>query len=257
MGWAGFRALGDAFERLGRAVEAMDRAGGGEEIALTAVSSLAGRWLLPRLGNFEAAHPGLTVYLEASDDPLVPREYHPDLIVAHGERPDGRDWQALPDDRLLVLAAPERLAADPPLRGPADLTRRPMIHIDWRANERFTGPSWRRWFAALELDPGRLARGIHVNQAALALDLAIAGRGYALVGHMIAEADLAAGRLAIVMAPPVPTMPYWLLAPGQPGEGSATPLLAAWLRREAERSLAALDRRLAALAPQAAAGSSV
>ncbi len=246
VGWAGFRALGDAFDRISRAVDAMDRAGGGEEIALAAVSSLAGRWLLPRLGAFEAAHPGVTVYLEASDDPLVPREYHADLMVAHGERPDGRDWQALPLDRLLVLASPARLAADPPLRGAQDLLRRPMIHIDWRANERLTGPSWRRWFAALGVDPGRLPRGIHVNQAALALDIAIAGRGYALVGHMIAEADLDAGRLAIALAPPVPTMPYWLLAPGDPGEGSATPLLAAWLREEAARSLTALDRRLAA-----------
>lgn len=257
VGWAGFRALGDAFERVGRAVEAMDRAGGGEEIALAAVSSLAGRWILPRLGAFEAGEAGVTVYLEASDDPLVPREYHPDLIVAHGERPDGRDWQALPPDRLLVLAAPARLAADPPLTGAKDLLRRPMIHIDWRANERFTGPSWRRWFAALGVEPGRLPRGIHVNQAALALDLAIAGRGYALVGHMIAEADLEAGRLAIAFAPPVPTMPYWLLAPGDPGEGSATPRLAAWLRAEAEGSLAALDRRLAAEGLDQAAGSSV
>ena len=85
--------------------------------------------------------------------------------------------------------------------------QRPLIHIDWRANEQISGPTWQRWFAALGLDPGRLPRGIHVNQATLALDLAVARRGYALVGHAIAEAELASGRLAVALAPPVPSMP--------------------------------------------------
>jgi LysR family glycine cleavage system transcriptional activator len=241
VGWAGFRALGDAFDRIGRAVEAMDRARGGEEIGLTAVSSFAARWILPRLGAFEAAHPGVTVYLEASDDPLVPQEYHPDVIVAHGERPDGRDWRQLFVDRLLVVTAPALLAAAPPLVSPLGLLERPLIHVDWRANERVSGPTWRRWFGALGLDPGHLARGIHVNQAAMALDLAIAGRGYALVGHAVAETALRAGQLAVALAPPVPSMPYWLLAEAPHEAGGAVAALCDWLAAEAAASLARLD----------------
>lgn len=244
VGWAGFRALGDAFQRIGRAVEAMDRAGDGAEIGLAAVTSLAARWILPRLGAFEAAHPGVTVYLEASDDPLIPREYHPDVIVTHGERPDTRAWRQLFVDRLLVVTAPARLAADGAVASPLDLLRRSLIHIDWRANEQFTGPTWQRWFGALGLGPGRLSRGIHVNQATLALDLAIAGRGYALVGHAIAEAELDGGRLAIAFAPPVPTMPYWILLDPEAEERPALQSLAAWLQTEAEASLAALAARL-------------
>jgi len=223
----------------------MDRAGGGEEIGLTAVSSFAARWILPRLGAFEAAHPGVTVYLEASDDPLVPQEYHPDVIVAHGERPDGRDWRQLFVDRLLVVAAPALLAAQPPPAAPLELLGRPLIHVDWRANERVSGPTWRRWFAALGLDPGRLPRGIHVNQAAMALDLAIAGRGFALVGHAIAEAALRAGQLAIALAPPVPSMPYWILGAAPRGEGGNLAALGDWLAAEAAASLERLGAALA------------
>jgi len=244
VGWAGFRALGDAFQRIGRAVEVMDRAGDGAEIGLAAVTSLAARWILPRLGAFEAAHPGVTVYLEASDDPLVPREYHPDVIVTHGERPDGRAWRQLFVDRLLVVTAPALLAADGPLGAPLDLLRRSLIHVDWRANEQFTGPSWGRWFGGAGVDPGKLPRGIHVNQATLALDLAIAGRGYCLVGHAIAEQELNGGRLAIALALPVPSMPYWILLDPAGEERPALQALAAWLQAEAAASLAALDALL-------------
>jgi LysR family transcriptional regulator, glycine cleavage system transcriptional activator len=244
VGWAGFRALGDAFQRIGRAVEVMDRAGDGAEIGLAAVTSLAARWILPRLGAFEAAHPGVTVYLEASDEPLIPREYHPDVIITHGERPDARAWRQLCVDRLLVVTAPSLLAAEPPLTSPLDLLQRSLIHIDWRANEQLTGPTWQRWFRALGLDAGRLPRGIHVNQATLALDLAIAGRGYALVGHAIAEAELESGRLAIALAPPVPTMPYWILLDPEARERPALLALSQWLQAEADASLAALATRI-------------
>jgi DNA-binding transcriptional LysR family regulator len=175
-----------------------------------------------------------------SDDPLVPREYHPDVIVTHGERPDARAWTQLFVDRLLVVTAPALLAAAPPLRSPLDLLQRPLIHIDWRANEQVTGPTWQRWFAALGLDPGRLPGGIHVNQATLALDLAIAGRGFALVGHAIAEAELASGGLAIALSPPVPTMPYWILLDPEARERPELLALCDWLKSEAEASLAAL-----------------
>lgn len=238
-GLAGFRTLGDAFERLALAVELMDRAEEGEEIGLVAVTTLASRWILPRLGAFEAAHPGVTVALEASDTPLEPREYHPDVIIAHSNRPpDGRAWQPFIADRLIVVAAPTLLAAGPPLRGPAELPLRRLIHIDWRAGERGDALNWRRWFAAQGIALERLPRGLHVNQAQLALDLAEAGRGFALVGYATAERALRAGRLAVALAPPVAATPFWLLVSPTSAARGAVTAFCDWLAGEAKKTLA-------------------
>jgi len=237
VGLAGFRALGDAFERLGQALAAMERFEQREDIRVTAVTSLAVRWILPRLRRFEERHKGLAVSLEASDDPLVPGEYDPDILVAHAvEPPDGRAWQLLLHDRLLVLGAPALLDGLPPLERPADLAAAPLIHVDWREMQAQGGASWRWWFAQMGVDAARLPHGIHVNQAHLALELATAGRGLVIVGSVLAEEALREGRLAVAFDPASRSRArYWLLEPGA-GRGGASGLFRQWLLAEARDS---------------------
>lgn len=238
VGQAGFRVIGDAFERLSLALETMKRQEQRQNVNLSAPTSFAVRWILPRLRRFEEQFRNVSVFLEASDDPLQPREYYPDVIVAHSmEPPDGRPWQALIGGHHVVVAAPSLLRSFRAGIRPADLLAGPLIHSDWRENQRRGGPSWQRWFKAMGVEAAHLPRGLHVNQGQLAIALAVAGRGFVVTNLAMAESALQAGELEVVFDDAVlPSTRYWVLAESAGLPRSPAALLRDWLVAEAEQT---------------------
>src|SRR5246500_4164312 len=61
-------ALREAFDRLADASSLLTAAVDGRRLTLTAPPSFAAKWLVPRLGRFEAAHPQVDVWLSADMD---------------------------------------------------------------------------------------------------------------------------------------------------------------------------------------------
>src|SRR5262249_8635115 len=55
-----------AFDKLGAAVERLKASGDGGTLTVSAIITLAYRWLAPRLPKFSARHPKIDVRLEAS-----------------------------------------------------------------------------------------------------------------------------------------------------------------------------------------------
>src|SRR3546814_11353566 len=72
---------------------------------------------------------------------------------------------------------------------------------------------------------GANAGGLNVADAGLALDAAAAGFGHARVPALLAEADIASGRLVVVSGPEPVAAAYWNVAPAppwRPTKGQAT-----------------------------------
>src|SRR4051812_49436663 len=65
-------ALREAFDRLAEAASLLTAAVDGRRLTLTAPPSFAAKWLVPRLGAFEQAHPQVDVWLSAGIRPLGP-----------------------------------------------------------------------------------------------------------------------------------------------------------------------------------------
>src|SRR5882724_9295325 len=61
-------ALREAFDRLAEAASLLTAAVDGRRLTLTAPPSFAAKWLVPRLGRFETAHPQVDVWLSADMD---------------------------------------------------------------------------------------------------------------------------------------------------------------------------------------------
>ncbi len=248
VGLAGYRVIGDSFQRINLALESMTRQEQRQDINLSAPTSLALLWILPRLARFEEGRRNVTVYLEASDDPLAPREYFPDVIIAQSmQQPDERPWTTLMGNHQIVAAAPSLLRSVGPVKQAADLLGVPLIHSDWRENRRQGGPSWSRWFQAMGVEARRLPGGVHVNQGQLAISLAIAGRGFIVTNVAMAERALLSGELEVVFDQPVlRSTRFWLLVQGAEPENPSVALFRDWLLAEAERTRGLLRGDLAA-----------
>ncbi len=69
-----------------------------------------------------------------------------------------------------------------------------LIHTDWGPMF-FSHPTWKAWFAKAELKTPDDSKGYHIGTSGLVLDMARDGVGVALGQRMLAEDDLASGRL--------------------------------------------------------------
>jgi LysR family glycine cleavage system transcriptional activator len=182
-------AVSDAFQRLGAAFAAL-RETSDSVLAITAVQTFATNWLVPRLGQFQSAHPGIAVRIDVSGRNVDFTREDFDVGIRGG---NGR-WPGMKADLLCEieftpLCSPDLLKRHGPLKDPADLLRLPRLdaHDEW----------WTLWMAAagIENPPPRERSRISLEVQSMLGTAAVAGQGVAMLMPTFFAADLAAGRL--------------------------------------------------------------
>ena len=179
-------------------------------LRLTVPRSAVQPMLLPRLGAFARAYPGVTVELHA-DDGLVD-------IVAAGFDAGLRFGESLDKDmvavrfgparqRMVIVAAPAFLAGRAPPRHPRDLVAYPCIGM------RFPGGALYKW--ELEKDGEEIEVAVDspliLNDNRLVLEAAAAGLGLGFVLEQTAQSALARGEVLRVMDDWCPPFPGFFL----------------------------------------------
>ncbi len=178
-----------AFDKLAGAVERLKASGDSGTLTVSAIITLAYRWLAPRLPRFQARHPKIDVRLEASQRLVDFTRDEVDVAIRHGNgRWPGLSAIKLFDDRFTPLISPKLLAKGPPLKTPQDLLNYTLL----RDVPYF---EWENWFAAAGVSPPENARGPTFDSSQLAAQAAEAGLGVALVHPDFFAEELAAGRL--------------------------------------------------------------
>jgi LysR family glycine cleavage system transcriptional activator len=177
-----FAQLRAAFAQLSETAENI--------LTITSMNTFATNWLVPRLGSFQLAHPGIAVRLDASNTVVdLTRE---DVDV--GIRSGSGTWPGLVAHALFAAAytpmlSPSMLEKGGALDTPADLLKLPLVdpEDDW----------WPDWFAEAGIaDPDLSGRkGIRVLNQQLAGRAALAGQGVAILMPAFFTEELAAGRL--------------------------------------------------------------
>ena len=185
-------------------------------LRLTALPSLAVKWLMPRLSGFEARHPDIELEIDASDA-LANLEAEPvDIALRYGtgaypglhvERLMGGDVIAVCSPRLLTPGGPALLTS-------ADLRHYRLLHDS--THGRFNAadiPNWRLWMERAGVDDVNLERGPVFGSIHLALDAAAAGHGVALAPFPLVTADIASGKLVRVIPDIAMRNPYafWIV----------------------------------------------
>jgi LysR family transcriptional regulator, glycine cleavage system transcriptional activator len=196
------------------------------------VPTLATRWLVPRLGQLRAAHPGIEIELRPfhHDENFVRDDV--DLWI-NIKRP-GRGWPRGVRARYLlgremVPACTPALAAT--LRHPRDLLQAPLLH-----HTNYPG-NWSLWLqqaGGVTADPA-LGPGFDLGNHLIVA--ACAGLGVTVIQPLLIEAELASGQLVLPFSPAVNTdRGYYLCSRAALAENEAVAHFTRWLLEEARAS---------------------
>jgi LysR family glycine cleavage system transcriptional activator len=164
---------------------------------ISTLPSVAVRWLNRRLPEFLASEPNLRCEIRVEDDPVDFARHHIDLRICYGQNlyPEMVS-HPLVRDVVTPLCSPEFLSRRGIRRDdPASIADGDLIHIDWGAS--FASyPTWAEWFSAGNVRRmPQIELGHTTAMSSLAIDLAAAGAGIALGQRLLAQAELADGRL--------------------------------------------------------------
>ena len=187
-------ALREAFDRLAEAASLLTAVEEGRRLTVSVAPSFAAKWLMPRLGRFEAAHPEIEVWVNTGLELVDFASGEIDLAIRYGSgRYPGLEVTHLLSETVSPVVSPG-LLADHPLGQLADLAGATLLH-DGSPDADESCPDWAMWLAARGVKGVDGARGPRFNQSSLVIEAAVNGRGVALAKQTLAQDDIDAGRL--------------------------------------------------------------
>jgi LysR family glycine cleavage system transcriptional activator len=209
-------ALREGFDRLAEASERLRAHQGRDELTISVAPSFAAKWLVPRLDRFRAAHPGIELRIDASDEIIDLARDGVDLGLRFG-RGDYAGLHAVKlfGEETFPVCAPSLLEGAASLQEPGDLSKFPLLHVDWRFQDD-TWPNWRMWLLAAGVRDVDASRGPRFSMESMAVQAAIEGQCVAMASSVLVADDLAAGRLVkpfdLCLCAPV-NFAYYLVYP--------------------------------------------
>ncbi|MCQ4310370.1 LysR substrate-binding domain-containing protein [Pseudomonas stutzeri] len=184
-----FRSLHGALLEVVQAVDQLRPQPSTGNLTLSVTPAFAALWLIPRLGRFYQAHPGIKVRVETSTELLdLHQDASIDLVIryGYGNHPTLHS-QCLLDECFGVYGAPDLLAS----LDPARLT---LITVRWR-NPQLYDRSWKAWCGAAAESWLESAELREYDDEHYALQAAIAGQGLVLASNVLVSQSLAMGLL--------------------------------------------------------------
>ncbi len=219
-----------AFDRVTAAAEACGRPAARHILRVSAPTTFALRWLIPRLEAFHAAYPQVEVAVTTTTTLHDELRGGFDLAVRRGsaERdawPQYRATAFLPEaDTLIVSPA---LSERAPLREPADVARHVLLASETRPGD------WADWLARAGLPHRPGGRRRVFDHFFVTLQAVVDGLGVGIGPLPVLHADLAAGRLlAPFPAITVPRTGYVALVPLDADKSSVLSGFVEWLVAE-------------------------
>jgi LysR family glycine cleavage system transcriptional activator len=233
-------ALRDAFDNLAEAAALLTAQVEGRRLTITAAPSFAAKWLVPRLGRFEAAYPQVDVWLSADMDLVDFGAGEVDVAIRYGAGPyPGLESVRLMRETVVPVMSPDLMATNP-VTAPRDLAGHVLLH-DGSPDADESCPDWLMWLAARGVKSIDATRGPRFNQSSLVIEAAVGGRGVALAKRALAQDDLDAGRhVAPMRDATVVDFSYSVVHPKAKGRLPQVKAFIGWLVAEAASHDAAM-----------------
>jgi LysR family glycine cleavage system transcriptional activator len=213
-----------AFAELMTAVQEITTRANPRQLRVSIAPSLAARWLLPRIGRFNARHPDIDLVVSSSMAIVDFQRDDADVGIRYGFG----DWpgvqvEHLLDDSFFPVCSP-RIAGGVPKR-PADLARYTLLRAD--------DEPWKPWFEAAGLDWPEPARGPVFSDSALLMQAAAEGQGIALGRRNLLGNDERNGVLVRPFAIETPaSRRMYLVYPPRIADSPKLATFRAWLQAE-------------------------
>ena len=180
--------LGDSFDQIEEAVDTFRRKGR-TELRISTVSTLATRWLIPKLPECQKLQPDVEILLSASTRTVDLDRENYDCAIRLGKG----NWQGVESvllwqEHLAVAIAPA-LLTDSIADSPQSLSGIRLLHSASRRGD------WTRWLAANGLAHAETAGGMVLESRDLAIQAAIAGMGAIVIDKRFVTREVTAGHL--------------------------------------------------------------
>ena len=191
-----FEAAADALDSLQRAAgRARRMTRGSAHLRISLSARFAANWLMPRLPRFRAAHPGLELMFDITDQIRDFDADDVDIAIRFG---NGKYEHAL-SDRLfdMVVApvcSPRLLETGPRLREPRDLFHHTLCYLDWKTDG-MVWPNWRMWMEEAGIRDFDDSRCLAFPDSSHVVQAVIEGGAVGLADLAMIANDLAQGRL--------------------------------------------------------------
>lgn len=224
-----------SFDRLTAAAEACGRPQAPRVLKVSAPSSFAMRWLIPRLDGFHAARPGTEVAVTTTTSLQDALRGGFDLAIRRGPEP----W---PQHR----AVPFLDEADTLVASPALLARRPLVTLRDLEGHVLLGTEtrpgdWRDWLAAAGMPrPGGVRRRVF-DHFFVTLQAIEDGGGLGIGPFPVLDRAVSDGRLAVPFPEIRVARPgYFVLTPYDADKSPALTAFVEWLVAEGASALTIL-----------------
>ncbi|MGW1424546.1 LysR substrate-binding domain-containing protein [Bradyrhizobium manausense] len=227
-----FHGVFSGFERIRAAVDDLRSDRRRRPVTITTTPTLASRWLMPRLAEFQQSYPNVIinvrskVELEELADPSI------DFAIRYG----GGNWLSSTSELLISVnsypvCSPSFLAKHGPFDTPEALLHLPLIHD-------VTRQWWIDWFLAAGTRVEDLSGGIVVDEFGLAIQFALDGYGVALARDALIQRELQSGILVrLFEVSVVPRFAFYLARDAARPLSRDAQLLFSWLKaKSAARS---------------------
>ncbi|MGH8200007.1 MAG: transcriptional regulator GcvA [Steroidobacteraceae bacterium] len=179
----------NAFRQIAEATQRITASSDGGVLRVSTTPSFAAAWLVPRLKDFQDAHPDIDLQIAASKALADFSHEGVDVAIRHGlGRYAGLHSERIFAIELLAVAAPALVSRLGMPKSPRELVRWPQVHDADRKD-------WHLWFQAQAVDDIGAPRGPAFDDANLLRQAVLAEQGAGLLPAAIVARDLAKGRL--------------------------------------------------------------
>lgn len=202
-----FPMIKDAFDQIEAHTKAIKPSVLDNELTIQVYVTVALKWLIPRLHDFERRFPDTKVRLSTSyfDWDFDERNVDVGVVLARNKSP-GHYYAPLFQSMLVPVCSPKLLQGDVPLKTPDDLRKHKLIDV-YTAEE-----DWQLWLEAAGVTNIKSANRLSVDSYILAQEAAIEGRGVAMTIGPFASEEIKLGRLVQPFPLRVPHKHQWYFA---------------------------------------------
>jgi len=223
--------LHTAFHGLAVAIQNLRLGKVAGAVSIACMPAFATHWLIPRLGEFQARFPDVSLTI-VPPDPAVPfADTNLDVAILFGQPSwPNADLQLLKQIEFFPVCSPRLMSGAHKIQKTADLARHCLLDDPGATH-------WRDWFVQMRTQMPRAARRLRFTDFNQNLAAARAGLGIAMGDNVTAAADLASGALVRPLEGALrsPSDAYYLVFPTGIALAPAAQAFVDWIGREAVR----------------------
>ncbi|MDC9714351.1 MAG: LysR substrate-binding domain-containing protein [Gammaproteobacteria bacterium] len=189
--------VNSALDKINSALEKLSKNSKKSVLTISILPSLATKWLIPRLTDFNKEYPDIDIHINAHLGLSDFKNNDLSISFGHQYNPD-LEAKFLMDEDMFLVASPKLLTGKYNFDKLSDLQHHTLIHdsIDciFEAYGIFIEPNWDDFSKLLDVDI-RNNKALTLSQSHLVLQAAITAQGVAIARSILVADDLASGQL--------------------------------------------------------------